>query len=414
MAKKILRNVLTFLAIFLVVNAAFSYFAGPSKDTSGTEAPVKIVMSDDEYGRGANVTASLENNTDKDFTIPNDCPSEPLEVMKYTNNQWGKVEARPEVTCDATEKTLTVKAKSKLVIDYANWNHALFGENGRYKVSIKLPAAAGVEDATEKTVESPEFTIVNPSIWRTLWTSVFYQPIYNVLVFLTAKIPGHDLGFAIIALTILIRLLLLAPSQKALKSQKKMQELQPKLEAIKEKHKGNQQMISVETMALWKDNKVNPFGSCLPILIQFPVLIALFYVVQTGLNPDNAYLLYPGFISVSLSDIHTNFFGILELTTRNTIVLPLIVGLLQFVQMKMTLKKAAPGAKKSEMEIANSMMIYVMPVMIALFTASVPAGVGLYWATSTLFGIGQQAYVNKQTGGSSGQDNNSAKRIITV
>ncbi len=412
MAKKILRNVLTFLAIFLVVNAVFGYFAGPSQDTGSVE-PIRIVMGDDEYGRGAHVTASLENNTDKDFVIPNECPGEPLDVFTYKNSQWGKVEAKPEVTCDAG-KEIIVKAKSKLVIDYANWNHALFGENGRYKVSVKTPPAAGVEGATEKTVESPEFTVVNPSIWRTLWMTVFYQPIYNVLVFLTAKIPGHDLGFAIIALTILIRIILLAPSQKALKSQKKMQELQPKLEAIKEKHKGNQQMISMETMALWKEHKVNPFGSCLPILIQFPVLIALFYVVQTGLNPDNAYLLYPGFINVSLSNIHTNFFGILELTARNTLILPLIVGLLQFIQMKMTLKKAAPGAKKSEMEIANSMMIYVMPVMIALFTASVPAGVGLYWATSTLFGIGQQAYVNKQTGGSSGQDNNSAKRIITV
>ncbi len=403
MAKNILRNIVTFLAIFLVVNFVFSQFMGkPAETTNGD--PVRIEVSESEYGRGALVAATVINDTDKDLIIINDCPGEPLQVYRYENSEWRPIEARPEIPCTGEQKETRVTAKNKLAIDYANWNHALFGTNGRYKITLKLPEG--------KTIESKEFEVVNPSIWRWIWTTLFYQPIYNVLLFLTAKIPGHDLGFAIIGLTILIRLLLLAPSQKALKSQKKMQEIQPKLEAIKEKHKGNQQMISMETMALWKEHKVNPFGSCLPILIQFPVLIALFYVVQTGLNPDNTHLLYNGFVNISMNSIHTNFFGVLELTTKNTIVLPLIVGLLQFVQMKMTLKKPDSSAKKSEMEIANTMMIYVMPVMIALFTASVPAGVGLYWATSTLFGIGQQAYVNK--GSKPKNEDNNPKRIIAV
>lgn len=411
MAKKIFRNVITFLAIFLVVNFVFSKFIAPPPQ-NGSSEPIRITTNDTEYGRGALVTVTIENNTDKDITIPNDCPSEPLDVSKYTNNQWQPISVKTDIVCTDAQP-FAVKAHDKLDLDFANWNHSLFGENGRYKVSFKT--VDPVDGKTVKTVESPEFTVVNPSIFRWIWTTIFYQPIYNVLIFLTAKLPSHDLGFAIILLTILIRLILLAPSQKALRSQKKMQELQPKIDAIKEKHKGNQQMMSMETMALWKEHKVNPFGSCLPLLIQFPVLIALFYVVQTGLNPDNAYLLYPGFVTIIFSQIQTNFLGILELTERNAYILPLIVGLLQFVQMKMTLKKpAASGAKKSEMEMANNMMIYIMPVMIALFTASTPAGVGLYWATSTLFGIGQQWYVNRESDKRNGTNNDSPKQVITI
>ncbi len=410
MAKNIFRNVVTFLAIFLVVNFVFSKFIAPPTQNASTE-PLKITTTKTEYGRNTLVGATIENNTDKDITVPNDCPSEPLDVTKYVNNQWQPVVAKTDMVC-ADAQPLLVKAHDKLALDFASWNHAVFGENGRYKVSFKT--VDPVDGKTVKTIESPEFTVVDQSIFRWAWTTVFYQPIYNVLIFLTAKLPSHDLGFAIILLTILIRLILLAPSQKALKSQKKMQELQPKLEAIKEKHKGNQQMISTETMALWKEHKVNPFGSCLPLLIQFPVLIALFYVVQTGLNPDNAYLLYPGFVTVVFSQIHTNFLGILELTKRNAYVLPLIVGLFQFVQMKMTLKKAPTAGKKSEMDMANNMMIYIMPVMIALFTASTPAGVGLYWATSTLFGIGQQWYVNRDSDKRNGHKNDSPKQVISV
>ncbi len=401
MSKNILRNVVTFLAIFIVVNFIFTKFIAPPTTTPGGDL-LKITTTKTEYGQNALVGVTIENNTEANITIPNDCPGEPLDVLTYTNGQWQQMNAKPEIICADTQP-LTIKAHDKLALDYGNWNHALFGQNGRYKVAFKT--------ADNKTIESPEFTVVNASMFRWIWTTLFYQPIYNILIFLTAKIPGHDLGLAIILLTILIRLVLLAPSQKALKSQKKMQELQPKLDALKEKHKGNQQAISAETMALWKEHKVNPFGSCLPLLIQFPVLIALFYVVQTGLNPDNTYLLYPGFVSISFNEIHTLFLGVLELTKRNAYVLPLIVGLLQFVQMKMTLKKNDKGGKKSEMEMANSMMIYVMPVMIALFTASTPAGVGLYWATSTLFGIGQQWYVNKE---SEKKDDNSPKQIITV
>lgn len=401
MNKKTLNNILKFLVIFLIVNYIYGVFV-PKQTSTTTVEPVRVVMSNNEYGKEALVTATIENNTDKDITIQNDCPGEPLDVYTYSSGEWKQVQANPTITCKS-EKTITIKTKTSLKVPYDNWNYALFGNNGRYKVSFKA------DDG--KQYESPEFTVVDQNILKWLWTTFFYQPIYNVLIFLTAKLPYHDLGFAIILLTIIIRVILLVPSQKALKSQKKMQELQPKLEEIKEKHKGDQQRISMETMELWKTHKVNPFGSCLPLLIQFPVFIALFYVVGSGLNPDHAHLLYSGFVAVAFNEINTNFLSILELTKPNTFVLPLIVGLLQFVQMKMTMKKnTAKAGKKSDMDMANSAMVYVMPIMVAFITVSVPAAAGLYWATSTLFGIAQQYVVNKESEKAAG----GPKQIIEV
>ena len=189
-----------------------------------------------------------------------------------------------------------------------------------------------------------------------------------------------------------------------------MQEIQPKLNKIKEKYKDNQEMATKETMAIWKEHKVNPFGSCLPLLIQFPVLIALFNVVQNGLNPDNSYLFYNFLKNFSFENIHFIFLNLLDLTKINHFILPLIVGGLQFLQMKLTLSKSKTKTNesdkkepKNEMETANAVMLYLMPGMIALFTASVPAGVGLYWIVSTLYGIAQQFVVNYQS------DQNSTK-----
>ncbi|MBI2453584.1 membrane protein insertase YidC, partial [Candidatus Peregrinibacteria bacterium] len=159
---------------------------------------------------------------------------------------------------------------------------------------------------------------------RKLFRAAFYQPLYNTLIFFIRIAPRRDLGLAIILLTLLIRVILLVPSQRAMVSQRHMQELQPKLDHLRKKYEGNQERLAKETMQLWKEHKVNPFGSCLPILVQFPVLIALFYVIQNGLNPDNAHLLYAPFKDTDFSAIHTKFLGILELTKMNVIVLPLI------------------------------------------------------------------------------------------
>jgi YidC/Oxa1 family membrane protein insertase len=362
-----------------------------------------ISMLNTEYKLDNLVTVRLRNNTSSDIKIENDCPREPLNVYRYNNGEWIQLESEPKITCNTTE-SFVIKPGEDFNVDYKSWNNSLFHEIGRYKIGANLITESGVQE-----FQSNEFTIGGKSWFGYVWGTFLYQPIYNSLIYLVSIVPNYNLGIAIILLTIILRSILFIPSQRGLESQRKLQDLQPRIKKIQEKFKGNQEKIAQETFALYKEYKVNPFGSCLPLLIQLPILIALFYVIQTGLNPDNVHMLYEPLKGFDLSLVDSNFFGLLDLQKIDIFALPLIVAALQFFQMKLSMTKKKKDEEKNkddkkksagdEMQMASQMMIYVMPVMIALFTASVPSGVGLYWGTSTVFGILQQLYVNKKVSG---------------
>lgn len=394
MGKRLIKNILLFLAIFLLLNLLFGSFKNEGTEQKLGEGTLGIATTKENFSRGDTITVQLKNNTKEVIQIPNECPNEPLTVYRFSEDVWKQIAATPKITC-ADTKPITIEPDKTVTIKYDKWSRALFSNIGKYKIGVTLET----EVTNEKEFFSNEFQIKKESVFNIIWTNGFYRPLYNTLIFIAKTLPGHSLGFSIILLTILIRLILLIPSQKAMHSQKKLQEIQPRLDAIKEKFKGDQKRIAQETMAVWKEHKISPFSSCLPLIIQFPFLIALFYVVQSGLDPDQIHLLYDALRQFSLDNIDVNFLNILDLTKINIYWLPLLVGLLQFTQMKLAALKPQKEKKerKSEMEIASSMMIYVLPVMIAVFAASVPAGVGLYWATSTVFGIGQQLIVNKKS-----------------
>lgn len=389
------KKLLTWALYFLIFFAVLQFFNKPKQQPPELTAnPIAVSPTKSEFVSGEEVTVTIRNNTTIPITIPSNCPKNPLKVLAWTGEKFEERSAETKLKCDGVSY-IAVAPNAESKITYTYWNYSLFGNPGRYKVEVAVHAGT-----TTGVFTSPEFTVTEASAWRKFFRTVFYQPLYNILVFFVSIAPGRDLGLAIILLTLLIRLILLIPSQKAIVSQRRMQELQPKLEHIKKKYTDNKERVAQETMQLWKEHKVNPMGSCLPILIQFPVLIALFYVIQNGLNPDNVHLLYNPLKDVDLSNIHTNFLGILDLTKINTFVLPLIVGALQFFQLKLTNVKKKPGEEKtqaSEMQSATKMMTYIMPVMIALFTASVPAGVGLYWGVSTVFALGQQVVANRKS-----------------
>lgn len=392
---KILKNVLTFLVIFLIINYVFQSCQTKSTQLNTNPGSITFFTTSNEFSRRETVAVDILNDSKEAITIPSECPGEPFEVYRFENNNWVQKTSSPKLDCK-THTDLKIEAGKDAKLAYDNWNNALFGEMGRYKIVANINVTG---KAT--TFTSNEFMVVKEGIFRQLFTGLFYRPIYNGLIFLAYIAPNHDLGLAIILLTILIRTILLAPSQKAMKSQRRMQELQPRLNKIKEQHKGDQQRIASETMAVWKEAKISPFGSCLPILLQFPFLIALFYVIQNGLNPDNTYMLYSQYNGFSLNNINVNFFGLMDLTAANNYILAVTIGALQFIQMKLSFMQAAKKqgnkekGEKNEMAVANNMMTYVMPIMIAIFTISLPAGVGLYWGTSTIYGIIQQFIVNK-------------------
>ena len=399
----LIKNVLLFLIVFLVLNLIFKS-CQPSEEqvTVLDQGDIGFITTDNEYSRTKTVTVEIQNNTSIPIDVPQDCPGEPFDVFSYENGEWVQITSDPDLDCSKADP-YTLHPGESAKVPYDNWKYSLFSRMGRFKIAFttEIPSKDESTDTQAspletKTFETNEFLVVKEGMFSQLWNGVFYRPIYNALIFFISIMPGYNLGLALLLLTILIRTILLAPSHKAMKAQRRMQEIQPMIEKIKEKYKGDQQKISQETMAIWKTQKVNPMGSCLPILLQFPVLIALFWVVKGGLNPDNAHLLYTTYGNFSFTAINTQFLG-LDLLKPNLYVLPVIVGLLQFGQMKLAMSNKGKAKKGKEMAMANNMMTYFMPVMIAVFTATLPAGVGIYWGTSTLYGVIQQIFVNKST-----------------
>lgn len=409
------QRFLIWLLLFFILLSVFQNLGKNGGDLLN-ENDIGVATDRTSYKEGKTITLTIQNNTENPLNFIDTCPEIPFEVLKYNNGEWTALSEKE--SCDPTGENKTLPQElapgEKQSFSYQNWSYRLFGDLGRYRIDVPME-----EEGTLKTFSSNEFTVEPRGLLGQFWMTIVYRPILNTLVFLIESMPRHSLGLAIILLTLIIRTLLLIPSQRAMRSQRKMQEIQPKLEELKKRHKDNQEKLALETMKLWQSQKVNPFGSCLMILVQFPILIALYYVVQSGLHPDKVGLLYDFVASdLDFTAIQTNFLGLLELTEIDFFVLPLTVGGLQYFQMHLALARAQKKKEKAkqkkgetkilkkvegtedlqdQMQMATNMMKYVMPVMIAFFTASLPAGVGLYWGVSTIYGIVQQIVVNKES-----------------
>lgn len=229
----------------------------------------------------------------------------------------------------------------------------------------------------------------------TIFNEALYRPLFNGLIFLYNIIPGHDLGIAIIILTALIRLILYPLSQKAIQSQKAMAKLQPEIKEIRKKYKSKEEQAKA-MMDLYKKYKINPMSGCLPILIQFPILIALYRVFFTGLDPQKLAGLY-SFIKNPAS-LDPMFLGIIDLSQRS-IVLAVLAGFFMFIQSKMMMPqktaKQEGGLKIGGLDFSSLMsqqMTYFMPLIIVFFAWGLPAALPLYWIVITLFGIIQQHF----------------------
>src|SRR3990167_9525197 len=231
--------------------------------------------------------------------------------------------------------------------------------------------------------------------------NIFYtfllQPIFNLLVFLYNVIPGADVGFAIIALTILIKFALWPLMSSSLKSQKAMQELQPKLDVLKKEHGDNKEALSKAMMQLYQDEKVNPLASCLPIIVQLPVLIALYQVLfhgfdATALNQLYTWIQNPG-------HINTIFLGLIDLE-KNNLWLAVLAGVLQFFQTRMLMQRQPPKQVAKTEGAKDESMLAIMTIVIGM---KLPGGLTLYWVVVTVFSIAQQWWVFKGLDGKSGK-----------
>jgi YidC/Oxa1 family membrane protein insertase len=240
-------------------------------------------------------------------------------------------------------------------------------------------------------------------MFSSIWHNLFFDPVYNSLVFFIDVIPGGDVGLAIIATILLVKTVLLPISIKAVKTQKIMRDIEPKLKEIKEKHKEDKQEQAQAMMAVYKDAGMNPFASILLVLLQIPIIIALYFSVSSGGGvplPDiNIDLLY-SFVAEPVA-VTMNFLGLIDITEKS-IWLALGAGITQYIHVTLTMPKlkpkeagAEPNFKDDFMRNMQTQMKYVMPVLIAVIAYTISAAIALYFLVSNLVTIAQEYFIRK-------------------
>lgn len=226
---------------------------------------------------------------------------------------------------------------------------------------------------------------------------VLIQPIVNVLMGIYAILPGHDFGVSVILLTILIRAILWPLASKQLHSQRKLQSLQPEIARVKKEAAGDKQKENTLMMELYKEKEINPFGACLPLLLQLPILFAMFYVFQKTTHFDQLVPLLYGPIKnlpymqqliANPSMFDPSLFGLVSMAQPNH-VLAVIAGITQYIQVRMVTPKVKPEPGDSQAQ-SQRIMNYMFPVVTVVFAWNLVAALPLYWATTNAVSIFQQ------------------------
>ena len=236
-----------------------------------------------------------------------------------------------------------------------------------------------------------------------IWHTFFFDPVYNGLVFFIDIIPGGDVGLAIIATIIIVKLILLPLSIKAAKTQRIMREIEPKLREIKETHKDNREAQALAMMTVYREAGMNPFASLFLIFLQIPIIIALYFSVYSGGGvklPDiNIDLLY-AFVD-NPSFVNMNFLGMIDITGKS-VFLAFLAGITQYYQVKVSIPELPPRdpnkAPEMKDEIVRNMhlqMRYVMPVIIFFVSYAISAAIALYFFVSNIVAILQEFYIKK-------------------
>ncbi len=231
-----------------------------------------------------------------------------------------------------------------------------------------------------------------------IFNAVVYDPLYNGLVFFVDVIPTHDMGFAVIAVTIVARLIIYPLSKRAVHAQMAMKKLAPEIEKIKTKYKDDRAEQGRATFALYRENGVHPLASIGLLFIQLPVLFGLYWVFYSGGFPEVDPALLYSFISVPTT-VNMEFFGFVDMGADHNIVLATLVALSQFAYSRLSMGPrqkaldATPVEASLSGDFAKSFDLqarYVFPLMFGGFSYFVASAVPLYWLTSNLFMIGQE------------------------
>lgn len=238
---------------------------------------------------------------------------------------------------------------------------------------------------------------------QTIWNLFFYQPIYNALVFTINNITFGDVAFAIIIITIVVKVILSPLTYRSTKNQIIMKKMEPEIKKIKEDYPNKEEQAK-KTFELYKKYGTNPFSGCLVVLLQLPIIFALYYVFYKGLN-INAENLY-SFVSMP-THLNTNFLGLVDIHGKS-LFLAILAGVTQFIQgyfssslntKKIEVVNEIPKEKSFQEELSGSMQTnikYVLPFFIAFIAYKISGAVALYWVVSNIFMIVQEYYIRKK------------------
>lgn len=228
--------------------------------------------------------------------------------------------------------------------------------------------------------------------------AVVYQPLYNGLIFLVDVAPWHDVGIAVIALTLVVKMVLFPLSLRVARTQEETRKISPEIEAVKKQYKGDRQGESKALFALYKQHNIHPFSGILLLLVQLPILLGLYFVFSGGGLPAvHENLLYTFVVPPDF--VHMKFLGFLDMAARGSIILAFLAGVTQFLYARMVAVPQPSGEAGSlQHDIARSLQVqikYVLPVIVAVISYTLSAAVPLYWVTSNLFMVAQELVVRR-------------------
>lgn len=240
-------------------------------------------------------------------------------------------------------------------------------------------------------------------MFSALWHNVFFDPIYNGLIFFVNTIPGADLGLAIVALTVLVKIVLLPLSIKASKTQHAMRAIEPKLKEIKENFKNNREKLAMKTMEVYREAGINPFASIFLVFLQIPIIIALYLAVFNGGGvrfPEvNTDLLY-SFVHIP-EQVNMWFLGFVNIAEKS-FMLAALAGATQFVHTNLAMPapeprdpNAAPSFGDDFKRSMHLQMRYVMPLIIFFVAYTISAAIALYFLVSNITAIAQEFFIRK-------------------
>jgi YidC/Oxa1 family membrane protein insertase len=232
------------------------------------------------------------------------------------------------------------------------------------------------------------------------FTAIIYRPFYNGLVFLVGLLPTHDVGVAVVVMTIIVRFVLFPLSRRAVQAQLAMKKIAPEVEALKKKHKDNSPEQSRAIFDLYKERDVHPFAGFLLVLIQLPILLGLYWVFSRGGLPKIDPALLYSFVHMPTA-VNMEFLGLINMSARN-IPLAITAALSQFIYTRLSMgpsEKGSPVEASLSGDMAKSFEVqarYVLPAIVGVIGFSLASAAPLYWTTSNIFMILQEYFSGRR------------------